>query len=191
MVAVSGFARAQTPAPDAPLPSAPAAKPSFVLPPATYEVPKGPTPGAKKDLICYAPPEGLFTRENQGIPVELRGQMHSYSELLASQIFHEWESHLTVGEKNAWKNGKKVAARFAIMPDGSYTKPEITVSSGKEKDDVHALDAIYAHASFPPPPGDLKKPMPFCMVFGYNLTRTEMVPDWDDSWQQPAPKKQP
>jgi hypothetical protein len=177
-------------APTAPLPatSSPVAqgKPSFALPAPTFTLPTKSSSNAKTKDFCYDSPDGLFSERNQGIPDGLKGIFHSYVEAIYSEIFSGWTQHMTLGEKNAWAKGRTVAARFVVYPDGSYSTPSITLSSGNDRDDAHALDAINSRGSFAPLPAGINHPVPICVLVGFNRN-VEKDPS---AWMRPSPGPQ-
>jgi len=195
IVLVAASAAAQTPQsapPDAPAPTAPASKPSFTLPSATYEVPKGPAPARPKDdSFCFAPPEGVYSKQSQDIPTEFQGPIRNYLRLLYSQVFNEWNHHLSVAERNAWGKKTQLAMRVAIRPDGSYDTPQITLSSGRDRYDAHAIEAVNAFSAFPELPKGFNRPLPVCFRIGYNVDGSKMMFGENDRWQDDAEKKHP
>jgi hypothetical protein len=178
--------------PSTPAPSAPA-KPSFALPESTPLPPPEhsktfePKKGPHANQFCYRSADGLFSLSNQQIPHALVGASNSYLKSVYSELFSDWSRHMTLGEKNAWAKGRKVAARFVIYPDGSYSTPAITLSSDNDRDDAHTLDAINERASFAPLPSGINHPVPICMRVGFNLTLEDDPSAWMSSSSSPKP----
>ncbi len=112
----------------------------------------------------------------------------NYLRNIRSEIFNDWDHHMSIGEKNAWAKGRLVEVRFAIFPDGTYDPAVITISSGKQTYDNHALSAVNSHASFPAFPQGIKKPFPVCVKVGYNLSD---FPTDTPEWMLPPKPKQP
>jgi TonB family protein len=192
LIGILSVAHAQVPSlPVAPAPSAPAApaKPSFKIPASAPEIPKGPPPA--KEQICFAPPEGIYTAKNQQVPADLKGPTGSYVNLIAQRVFHDWDSHLTIMEKNSWAKGRVISVRLAVFPDGTYDRPEVTTSSGRPEYDSHVLHAIEMQSTFPAPPKGLDHPLPICLIFGYNADGSQIVPGLHDQWQSPPKLEKP
>jgi len=118
----------------------------------------------------------------------MKGPLESYLRNVYSQIFSDFDHHMSVGEKNAWGKSRMVEVRFAIFSDGSYDPPTITVSSGKPTYDHHALNAVSTYASFPPLPQGIKKPLPVCIRIAYNI---DELPKDTPEWMLPPKPKQP
>jgi TonB family protein len=171
-------------APSAPQPSASSAKPSFTLPPVGYSPPDAAAPDDKKKLLCDAPREGVFAQATVSEAEAKTGETRSYVQLLMSQISRTWESHLPREARDAWAKGRIVRLRFLVMPDGSYSSPEVTVSSGKSSYDYAAIDAVRSRDTFPPLPEGITKPLPVCMTFKSNVG----LPDTPQGWYGPASK---
>ena len=174
-------------APDASMPSAPApaaatsGKPLFAVPPPTYTRPVGPAPDPKKGWVCDAPPEGVFL-QGDAVPEELKGEVRNYVQLVYSQLYQTWVSHLPRGAHNAWAAGRVVKVRFAIMADGTFSNPEVTVSSGAANYDSAASDAVRLRGAFPPLPTGYKGPLAMCMTFKTNTG----LPDTPQGWYKEA-----
>jgi hypothetical protein len=138
----------------------------------------------KKDTVCFAPPEGIYTKQNEDIPLAFQGEMRNYVKIVTQRIYEKWSRNLSVAQRNAWSKRRFMAIRFAILPDGSYDMPVVTVSSGSPSDDAHALNAIKAFSSFERLPAGFNKPFLFCARFGYNVQYVEEFPPSDDDpWQ--------
>ena len=140
---------------------------------------------SKQDEYCFAKVERAFAERHGTVSPAVQGQLRNYSRNVYSEIFSDWSQHMTLAEKNAWGKGKKVAIRFVIHADGSYDMPEMTVSSGRDRYDEHAMEAIRSHTAFPPlPPG--VPSIRFCVIVGFHLD-----PDDGDrtGWIDEANKK--
>ena len=170
-----------TPVPSAPLPSATSLKPSLTLPPQTYTPPDKSAPEDKTKLLCDAPQEGVFA---QPAADAKSGQALSYSQLLMSQIYTTWQNHLPREAHDAWAKGRIVRLRFMVMPNGSYSSPEVTISSGRSSYDYAAMEAVRSHDAFPPLPAGITRPLAFCMTFKTNTG----LPDTPQGWYGPSKK---
>jgi len=198
VVAAFCVAQNQTPAPSlaappAQTPATPSTEPSLAPPPKN-EVPKSQTafrPKPKDDSFCFADPEGVYSKENQKVPKELQGPTRSYLNLLYMHVFTEWGRHLSFEERKPWGKKTDLPIRLAIRPDGSYEQPELTRSSGKDKYDAHALQAISASPSFPELPKGWTHPLLVCLRMGFNEPLSQMNFDRYDRWQDDAEKKHP
>ncbi len=180
--AIASAAHAQTPSaplPAAPIPSAPAsaakpATPMFALPPDspdTLKPPPGPPPSNPvEDLFCYAPATGIFAPYPKPSP-EAQAALSDYIRLVMHQVASNWPRYVPHVARNPYKPWA-LYIRFAIRPDGSYTEPVVTGSSGRRDYDNHALDSIDAFSSFPTPPPGTTHPVPICIHFEYNMDRT-------------------
>jgi TonB family protein len=179
-------------------PSAPApAKPIFQVPlgtPVTIASPTGPPPPTPEvETVCYAAAEGIYAKQKP-LPAAQQRAVDAYLSIAIHQLRIEWDRHMPRAANDPWVKGKVVAVRFAIMPDGTTDTPIITVPSGRRSYDNHALDAISASTPFPPLPEGVKRPVPICMRFGYNVDFPSNKPAMPDLWPPPAkpePKKQP
>jgi TonB family protein len=174
---------AQTPnanAPDTPQ-SAPATKPSFALPPVSYDRPTGPAPDPKKDWVCDAPPDGVFqqTVDNHD---NLKGEARNYVDLIQSQLYRVWLSNLPSDARNAWARGRLVKVRFVVMRDGTFSPPEVTVPSGRNDYDAAAVRAIRDRGVLPPLPEGIKAPQAICLTFRFNMG----LPDTPAGWYKSA-----
>jgi TonB family protein len=164
--------------PPAPAQTAPAAaKPLFALPSPSYNRPTSPAPAPKKGWVCDAPPTAVFMDAFDTHP-EKKGEVVSYVHMVSTQIFGAWASHLPPSARNAWAKGRLVKVRFAIMTDGSFSPPELTVSSGKSDYDRAAIEAVRQHGAFTPPPPGPWKSLAICMVFGFNMEQPEDSQSW-------------
>ena len=182
-LAVASATHAQTPSaplPTAPIPSAPAptAKPAtsiFALPsnsPDTLKPPSGPAPSAPvEDQLCYAPATGIFAPYPKPSP-EVQAALPDYIRLVMQQIETKWSRNLPRAANDPWIKPKTLYIRFAVRPDGSYTAPIVTVSSGRRDFDSHALESIDAFSAFPTPPPGVTHPVPICIHFEYNVDQT-------------------
>jgi TonB family protein len=175
----AGAASCQVPdLPQAPAQTAPAAaKPAFALPPSSYNRPTGPVPDPKKGWVCDAPPTGVFMDAYDTHP-EKKGEVLGYVQFIHTRIFETWRSRLPPSAGNSWAKGRLVKVRFAIMPDGSFSPPEVTVSSGKSDYDRAAIDAIRLQVAFPPPPPGPWKSLAICTAFGSHLEAPDTSQDW-------------
>jgi TonB family protein len=202
LLLLSTSALAQTPAtplpaapvPSAPIPpaSAPANKPAtpiFALPPAspdTLKPPPGPAPSSPvEDQFCYAPATGIFAPYPQPSP-EAQAALSDYIRLVMHQIETQWPRYVPHVAKNPYKS-YTLYLRFAVRPDGSYTEPVVTGTSGRRDFDSHAIDSINAFSSFPTPPPGVTHPVPICIHFESNVDHTDR-PKPIDLWP-PHPKQ--
>jgi TonB family protein len=147
---------------------APASKPLFTLPADQPQRPTGAAP-RKEEEFCFAKAEGLFASKYRQIPPDVRGPFRNYYNTMFSRIFADWSRNMTLAEKNAWGKGRKVAIRFVVHPDGTYDEPEMTVSSGRDRYDEHAMQAIRSNAEFPPLPIGINHPVSLCVIVGFHL----------------------
>jgi hypothetical protein len=161
--------RAQT----ADLPSAPDApsKPVFRLPPATpitVAAPTGtpPSPPDQETDDCYAAAEGIYAKQKP-FPPALQREVDRYEFLAMHRIKDEWVRHMPFSTKDPWLKDRLLAVRFAVMPDGSIDTPIVTMRSGHENYDKHAVDSIIASAPFAPLPAGVTHPLPMCFRFSY------------------------
>jgi len=164
--------------PPAPAQTAPAAaKPAFALPSPSYDRPTGPVPDPKKDWFCDAPPTTVFTDVTKAHP-EKEGAVESYGNLITAKLYDTWIRSLPRSAMNSWASGRLVKVRFAIMPDGSFSSPEVTVSSGKSDYDRAAINAILLRGIFPPPPQGPWKSLPVCIRFFSHIHPPDTSQDW-------------
>jgi len=184
---------AQTQVPDAPLPAAPApARPGFALPAPSYQPPPAdepakPAPKSTEPQVCGGPPHLEYTEQNLKFPDSLRGQVAAYFRDVSTRINGQWIHTMSIGQRNAWAQGKKLTVRFAIRPDGSLIAPEVTSSSGHSNDDEHALAAITSFHAFPPLPAGIGHPVVSCIHFTYNMGTPE--PELPESIYKDTQKK--
>jgi TonB family protein len=164
--------------PAAPAPSPTPAEPSFKVPPPSYDIPKdAPPPSSPKEQVCFAPPEGIYTKSNEAVPPGLEGQMDNYTYLVLQRVFNQWGSHMTRRARMALARGRKLAVRFAVFPDGTYDRPTVTVSSGSPELDSSVLHVIEVQPNFPPPPRGMQHPIPMCFRFALTLDKLGLNPD--------------
>jgi TonB family protein len=170
------------PAPGQTQTAAPASRPSFALPAENYDRPSGAPPDPKKGWICDEPPTGVFLSASTGQD-DIKGELRNYERLIQSQLYSDWVNHLRHDANlNAWSKGRIVKVRFVIMKDGTYTRPEITLTSGKSVYDNAAADTIRGRDLFPPPPAGLRKPLAVCMTFTTNTG----LPPTPEGWYKSA-----
>jgi len=199
---IAWTAHAQTPSaplPAAPIPPAPApaakpATPMFALPPDspdTLKPPPGPPPSSPvEDLFCYAPATGIFAPYPKPSP-EAQAALPDYIRLVMQQIDTQWSRNIPPAARGPYSKPKTLYIRFAVRPDGSYTAPIVTVSSGRRDFDNHAFDSIDAFSSFPTPPPGITHPVPICIHFEYNVDRTPASRPIDLWPPKTQPKPQP
>jgi TonB family protein len=137
-----------------------------------------------EDLFCYAPATGIFAPYPKPSP-EGQAALSDYIRLVMHQVASNWPRYVPHVAKNPYKPWD-LYIRFAVRPDGSYTEPIVTGSSGRRDFDNHALDSINAFSSFPTPPAGVTHPVPICIHFEYNADRTP-VSKPIDLWP-PKPK---
>jgi TonB family protein len=137
----------------------------------------GPVPDPKKDWFCDAPPTTVFTDVTKAHP-EKDGAVESYGNLITAKLYDTWIRSLPRSAMNSWASGRLVKVRFAIMPDGSFSSPEVTVSSGKSDYDRAAINAILLRGTFPPPPQGPWKSLPMCIRFFSHIHPPDTSQDW-------------
>jgi TonB family protein len=178
LCAAPAAVRCQLPNLPSPMQTAPAAaKPSLALPPASYDRPTGPVPDPKKGWVCDAPPTAVFMDALDTHP-EKKGEVMSYMRLVHTQLYDTWISSLPRSANNSWAKGRLVKVRFAIMPDGSFSPPEVTVSSGQSDYDRAAVNAILLRGMFTPPPRGPWKSLAICMTFASHIDPPDDSQDW-------------
>jgi TonB family protein len=202
MIAAATHAQAPAaPLPAAPIPSAPIpptsapahadkpASPMFALPPDspdTLKPPPGPAPSSPvADQFCYAPATGIFAPYPKASP-EAQAALSDYIRLVMHQIESDWPRYVPRVAKNPYKS-YTLYLRSAVRPDGSYTEPIVTGSSGRRDFDNHALDSVNAFSSFPTPPPGVTHPVPICIHFESNVGRTPASKPID-LWPPHTPK---
>ena len=190
-------AHAQSDLHPAPVPAAPA-KPSFTLPantPYTVIQSSGPAPEAPiEELVCDAAATGIYAPSPTKLTPAQETALRDYIYLVKQQISAEWIRHVPVSATNAWIKGRSVEVRFAIMPDGSYDPPIVTVTSGHTSWDARAIAAINNYASSPTLPAGVNHPIVMCIHFGYNADGSLIRPTNPKIWQpdnNPVPKSKP
>jgi len=194
---LSAAAHAQSDLPPAPAPAAPA-KPDFTLPAKTpYTVIKssGPAPETPiEELVCDAAATGIYAPSPTKFTPAQETALRDYMYLVKQQISAEWVRHIPASANNVWMKGRTVEVRFAIMPDGSYDPPIVTVSSGRSSWDAGAIAAINNYASFPTLPAGINHPAIMCIRFGYNSDGSLFRPTTPKLWQpdnKPVPQSKP
>jgi TonB family protein len=130
--------------------------------------------GPKED--CFAPAGGLYAPRPLLSP-ELQEVQHRYSSLAVQHLGTTWFRGMPRAANDPWVKAAKVTVRFAILKDGSIDTPRVTVSSGRESFDKHALEALYKTVPFDPLPEGIGAALPICMTFGYNQQ--------EDQWKKP------
>jgi TonB family protein len=147
----------------------------FALPPDSPDTLKplpGPPPSSPvEDQDCYAPATGIFAPQPKPSPA-VQAALPDYIRLVMQQIETKWSRNLPRAANDPWIKPKTLYIRFAVRPDGSYTEPIVTVSSGRRDYDNHALDSIDAFSAFPTPPPGVTHPVPICIHFQYNVDQT-------------------
>jgi len=176
------------------LPSAPAVPtPVFRVPPGSGVIvaaPKGDPPSPPPlETECYAAAVGIYAKHEPLTPA-LKETVARYNFEALHEIEVEWKRHMPFAAKDPWLKGREMAVRFAIMPDGSINTPLVTMHSGRESYDKHAVDAVIAAAPFAPLPEGLKRPLPICFHFIYGESGPK-PPAPLDLWPPPAKTEPP
>lgn len=182
----------QAPAPDTPAPAGTSAgaKPSFTLPPVTYDRPTGPALEHKKTPEEECPGDLDKAPDGEHVSKELEGPVRNYRKLVTAEIGNYWMHSIPRSlQRDAWAPGRVLAVYFKIRPDGSYTAPQITSSSGKEIYDHLAIDAVKSRDAYPPLPAGMTKPIKVCFRFAYNVGPRNIPEPNYDSWEDKAPAK--
>jgi hypothetical protein len=139
--------------------------------------------------MCYAPAEGIYG-PRKADSAEHEQALRRYTGLVMQQIDSFWYRHQPRAVNDPWVKGKEVVIRFAIFPNGTYDPPIITVFSGRDDFDKHALDSVDSFTSYPPLPEGVTRPQPFCMHFRYNLDRDSNGAKPVDLWPAKPSAKQ-
>ncbi|MFC6646682.1 TonB C-terminal domain-containing protein [Granulicella cerasi] len=177
--------------PDAPLAPAPAA--SFTLPSAKSILqppsPDNDEPGAKKPkLLCGAEIDEVY---QQSKPVEeaFRGPYVEYLRNVGGRVSATWNARKKHDFSNHIGREHGGRVRILIFPDGTFTPPQLTKSSGNAMDDERFLAAIRHNAPLPPLPAGIHHPVTFCLNFEYNGDATGMQIGTGEDWLDKAAKR--